>query len=80
MAAVSYIDFRSESDQSSGSPISSSSSSESEGVFEFADKLSIADNFTCNICRRIIRDFVELPCKHAGCRRCVRKWGKETYK
>ena len=34
--------------------------------------------FECVICTSTIRELTELPCGHAGCRRCVEKWEKVT--
>ena len=59
--------------------MSSTSSSESEGEFEYTDKKSV-DKYECIICHNIIKDYIELPCGHIGCQRCVKKWGQTTYK
>ena len=35
------------------------------------------DGFECVICLKIIRNFVELPCGHAGCDTCIEQWEKK---
>ena len=32
------------------------------------------DDYQCIICLKIIKNFVELPCGHAGCDGCIEKW------
>ena len=60
-------------------PMSSSDSSESEGELEYTDKKSL-EIYTCIICHEIIDGYVELPCHHIGCEKCIQKWGKTTFK
>ena len=74
MAAAKNVDFPIQSELSS-----SSLSSESEGEFEYINKLAV-EKYECIICHHIIKDFIELPCGHIGCNRCIKKWGETTYK
>ena len=74
MAEAKNIDSPVESDT-----LSPSESSESEGELEYTDKKSV-EVYACIICHEIINGFVELPCHHSGCRRCIKKWGITTYK
>ena len=32
------------------------------------------DDYQCIICSKIIKNFVELPCGHAGCDGCITRW------
>ena len=55
---------------------SSASSSDAEELgfpFEFVD-----GTFECVICKLTIRELTELPCGHAGCRRCIDTWEQVT--
>ena len=31
-------------------------------------------NYECPICKKIIRQFTELPCEHATCKSCIKSW------
>ena len=30
--------------------------------------------YECPICKKIIRQFTELPCEHATCKSCIENW------
>ena len=36
------------------------------------------DDYQCIICLKIIRNFVELPCGHAGCDGCISRWEEQN--
>ena len=49
---------------------SASDSDEETGYsVEFLD-----GTFECVICKLTIRELIELPCGHAGCKSCIQKW------
>ena len=75
MAAAKITDSPVES--GTDSQISSSDSSESEGEFVYTEPMG---KYLCTICTNIIQNCKEMPCGHIGCERCIRKWGKTTYK
>ena len=43
------------------------------GGYDFDTK---EDNryYECPICKKIIRQFTELPCEHATCKSCIESW------
>lgn len=43
--------------------------------FEFVNNSS-GDGYECVICLKIIKNFVELPCGHAGCCFCIEQCEK----
>ena len=79
MAAAINTDSPIQSDSSDYSSSCPSASSESEGELEYLDK-KFVQSYTCCICHEIVDEFRELPCHHIGCWRCIRKWGRATYK
>ena len=63
----------SSSDKDSETGYSSPSSSDDDIGYsvEFPDNW-----FQCIICKSTIREFTELPCGHAGCKKCIEGWEK----
>lgn len=37
---------------------------------------STPQSYKCTICFCLMRDAVETPCGHAGCKRCIEQWGR----
>ena len=42
------------------------------GGYDFETKENI--HYECPICKKIIRQFTELPCEHATCKSCIDSW------
>ena len=42
------------------------------GGYDFETKTET--NYECPICKKIIRQFTELPCHHFACRACLEHW------
>ena len=55
---------------------SSASSSDEDELGYSTDFLDGA--FECVICKLTIREFTELPCRHAGCKMCIDRWEEVT--
>ena len=47
------------------------------GGYDFDTKES--NVYECPICKKIIREFTELPCSHATCKSCLENWEEKRY-
>ena len=45
------------------------------GGYDFESKSET--NYECPICKKIIRQFTELPCHHFACRACLEYWERQ---
>ena len=45
------------------------------GGYDFETKSET--NYECPICKKIIRQFTELPCHHFACRACLEYWERQ---
>ena len=45
------------------------------GGYDFESKSET--NYECPICKKIIRQFTELPCEHFACRTCLEHWERQ---
>ena len=49
-----------------------------DGGYDFETKSTTL--YECPICKKIIRQFTELPCEHFYCRTCLETWERELLK
>ena len=54
--------------------VSTENTEDSGYDFQFVN----CDDYQCIICLKIIKDFVELPCGHAGCDGCINRWEEKN--
>ena len=45
-----------------------------EDGYDFQTKSETATSYECPICKKIIRQFTELPCEHFSCQTCIEQW------
>ena len=45
------------------------------GGYDFETK--IETNYECPICKKLVRQFTELPCEHFSCRTCLEHWERQ---
>ena len=36
-------------------------------------------SYNCPICKTIIKQFTELPCHHAACKKCLEQWEQNRF-
>ena len=47
------------------------------GGYDFVPKNGVA--YECPICKKVIREFTELPCYHATCKSCLENWEAKRF-
>jgi len=42
----------------------------------------LEEQFTCLICTKITREYIEVPCKkgHSACKECLERWEEQKHK
>ena len=56
-----------------------STSSDEENLDGYHFNFTTNDGcYECVICLKIIKNFIDLPCGHAGCDYCIQQWEKKN--